>query len=201
MQGEGVDKMKLKETESILLLHDIVRPGNFLPLGDDAIISTHVPGLGNPASSVEDEIATSLRRLAPEGSTGEVRQSSMDISEGVRSIIKDELTGWIQKNVPVLIREVMAEEGLELKKTSGVKSSSRAGKPSGASPKPKAKSKAAKKQARKSAAGNAANSVPKKAPKKTSKKAPKQATRKTRTTAPKKAGKRGRPPKATTLSS
>jgi len=116
------DKQEMRSGEvntSVLILDEIVHPGKFLRLPEDAIISTHTQFHGAKGQTIEDDITTSIRHMVRDDLASETRQAGMEVSSGVRSIIKDELSGWISANVPRLIREVLEDEGLELRQQSG----------------------------------------------------------------------------------
>ena len=115
MASHTDDMTESQEGASVLILENIVRPGNFIKLSDAAIISTHAQNHPTSGAFLEDDITSSLRRMVPQDEADATRQAGMDVSSGVRSIIKDELNNWIRANVPLLIREVLEEEGLELR--------------------------------------------------------------------------------------
>jgi hypothetical protein len=107
-----------EDNASVLVLDDVVRPGKFLRLPEDNVVSTPSRGVAASGMSTEDDITTSIRRMVKDDLASETRQAGMDVSSGVRTIIKDELSGWISANVPRLIREVLEDEGLELRQQS-----------------------------------------------------------------------------------
>jgi len=169
MSGQGRNISKPDETEPAFLLVDIVAEGKPYLLPEDSI-HTRQKTHRQTDRSIEDDIAQSLSRqipqldLPPDDKADSLLRSSpdtlaagLDISWAVKSVIQDELSGWIKTNVPRLVREALQEHDLQSLKPSPAERQN-----ANTSPKPKArksparskttKSKTAKKAAKKSAA-------------------------------------------------